>query len=416
MKSKKVSMSGLMLTLYLVISTAGAHPLAAQATTTNTMKVVVSIRERGIWTKVTSTYGLPVIRAKTNDWLDVYGVVHKNQIWDTFLPVSDIIKIISQCGYPSSWNPETKTWSFPNDGIVGAFDLSNMVSGSGTIHYTSQGLNLVSHIPLLYRHGVAYMQFDVYKYVMSMLSGIQSSYDNASNQWIIVGAPLVPAGKDGSSKHYLGLGAARNPSLPPVSQSTFQAALSLAKQSFTSMTPLRQYSPMATSRQWFPNPKDIFYDKHFPPSDLVSGKVLQKYPLVVVEPYSYGAGSTDVLEYIGWSQTSSQRHEGNVPGFSTDMSLGDYYTFWKGERVSLDSYGDITAGTVTSVSNLIGSIETPWGQFMQGDPSQGIHITTNANLTTLYWAVGSGMAVIPIPGWSPTKKLTPPWNAYVKWN
>ncbi len=407
------------LTSATVLSMIGFDVNQAKAFVSNRVQVDLQLLQRGIVPEKTLKISIPIIKAMTNSWIDSSAVIHHQQKWDTFLPVQDVINFISKCGYVSSWNPRTNTWSFPNDGIIGAFDDENMKTGVGTIRFTMQQTTFMSHIPIIYRNGTAYMQLDIYQFLMSQLPGLLENFDGKNLTWTITGAPLVSEGKQGTSKKYLGLGGAQNPALPQVPESTLNSAISDAKQSFTSS---KGYSPFATATQWFPDPKDVFYNKAFPVAKLQNGRVLQRYPLVVVHQ-ERGTGILEVMEYVGWGQASFQRADASQPspGWPKGMVNKEYFTYWKVEQLSPKT------GMVTAVSNQLAQVQVLWDEFLQGDPSQGDRFPTgkassawsnseDGSPLSDSWAVGSGVTVIPIPGWNPNKNLNQPWSGYTNWN
>lgn len=382
----------------------------------SSIRVNLTIRKRGIWVERNASYNLPILTKQVDTWVDIYGIVHHSEMWNTFLPIAPVINILSQCGYSSSWDKKLDSWNFPNDGIVGPFPHDNLGIGIGTVQFTAQTVDMFKHIPLIYKNGQAYLPLDVFKFVLSILPGVISDFDAKNYTWSITGSPLVSADTQGSSPVYLGPGGARNPYEANENNNIIlKRALNDAKSSFNQSQYSIQYTPFSSKTQWFSDPKDIFYNKYFPVTELRSGAVLQKNPLVIVEPYSQGSGSAWILEYVGWNQTPDQLTEKDDVGWPSHLNTKDYYTYWKAEQATLTPIGkSIPAGLVIDVTNQLSQVRSLWGQFLQGDPSQGVNIKGNYPIS-YYWAIGSGVTALPIPNWNPNKKLQGPWNTYANW-
>lgn len=151
---------------------------------------------------------------------------------------------------------------------------------------------------------------------------------------------------------------------------------------------VHQWSPLATRRQWFPDPSDPFFDKSFPVKDLKDGFVLSRKPLVVVQAFQK---QWYVAQYIGYDESQQS-------------------SYWWSEEVN--GHGQVTGIGTTIGGSLNRSADTPI--FRKTDsvtfhdwPGEGIALPYATSPPNLTCAVGEGQYVVPLPHWNPKWVLTP---------
>lgn len=147
------------------------------------------------------------------------------------------------------------------------------------------------------------------------------------------------------------------------------------------------YSPLATKTQWFPDKKDIFYNKVFPVWKYHNDEIIQQNPRVI---FQTGITGWSILEYVGV-----------IP------SMGE--TLWKGEQVNAKT------GRVINISNVLGTMiyknGTPGFFDPKLSPVEGQGTIFKADVTingwnggiNYEWAAGqaSGLDIVPYPNWNP---------------
>ena len=168
------------------------------------------------------------------------------------------------------------------------------------------------------------------------------------------------------------------------------------------------YGMLATSRQWYPDPHDRFYDKQFSPTlfkHLHVPQVIEKQPYVIAT-YDHTMDQGYVLQYVGyegskayWKIESVDPHTGKV------LSVLPYL-------LPSGAYGYGSNSFIPSLSSV------PIGQRNRGLTIHMPPISTksmtyiekmnakanNTYISDLYWAAGARLDVVPFPDWNPN------WN------
>ena len=156
-----------------------------------------------------------------------------------------------------------------------------------------------------------------------------------------------------------------------------EAASALQNASASAVTGTSQYSPLATRKQWFPDPSDPFFNKSFPVKDLKDGFVLSRKPLVIVMKLK-GHSGISINQYVGG---------------------GNQGTFWMTEDLN-------THGQLIDVVPALGV--APNGMYPYLHPYKGLGVTVNAvAVPDMIWAAGLGKNVVPLPKWNPLWVIAP---------
>ena len=132
----------------------------------------------------------------------------------------------------------------------------------------------------------------------------------------------------------------------------------------------KEYSPLSTKTQWFPDPSDPFFDKAFPVKDLKDGFVLSRKPLVII---MRPKGHTDISinQYVGG---------------------GSQGTFWMTEGVN-------AKGQLIGIGPVLGSAPNGLANYLH--PYKALGDTVNAvAVPSMTWAAGFGKDVVPLPKWN----------------
>ena len=322
----------------------------------------------------------------------------------TYMPIWYIMQALKALGLEASWNGNTHTWSigsptgfrtssfhgFGGSGVVKLYNSSN----SSLMTTVETGINTQVHVDPA--SGVETTFFPIYdiQVILGDLGMVTDNWNGSGSVGVwTIGNQAVAA--TGSQTEW------QNPPLPSgVTMTQYDAAIKQANIDSNAynnpnlsypQNDYGAYGPLANSKQWYPDPSDIFYNKQFPVSELKNGNVLQKSPYVMVTTED-GRNSTqmsyvDVIEYVGYGYNS-----GGAP-----------VTYWKDEQVGLNH------GFVQVVSQSLSSFPvgpTSIGGFPDLKAPTGVN---GVNFGTKYppneiWAYGGGdLDTLPILNWNPLK-------------
>ena len=319
----------------------------------------------------------------------------------TYMPIYYVIQTLTRLGVSNAWNGTRHAWNVTDTAYHGGLNLN---AGSGQAGITINGVVAEQRVPTLVardpKSGVM-TTFAPIWYIQQLMNHVgikQDVWNGNTGIWNLSTASSVVATSGNASTvnpntdfpsaaTIARYGGAVNPAPQGVTLAKWQAAVKKALAFKPTGTSGLGTDPLATSSQWYPDPKDIFYNKVFPVKDLKNGFILQKDPLVEVANVSGtnnrdGAPIVYVDEYVGY---------GNVPGTGV-------VTYWKTENVS------VSTGQVQSVTPNLMGLAVFEDKLASPPQGQGVHFPTAKGLAQPFnptWAMNAGPYVVPFPGWNP---------------
>ncbi|WP_304459466.1 hypothetical protein [Alicyclobacillus sendaiensis] len=187
--------------------------------------------------------------------------------------------------------------------------------------------------------------------------GFQTTYNTTTNQLVLTGP--TP-----------------RPTYTKVTPQLYKEAVAQAQQAQAHHT-TGMFGMLANNAQWYPDPKNVFFNRHFDVQHLKPGQVLQKWPWVVFLKGNAWGGDDEVAELVSRGNNGQ-----GLNGYNMIVELVDKNT---GNVVMIDP-----GGWFATLSDLQGAVPPALKVPNIGD-----------SLTTKYqsWAYGYGLDVVPNLSW-----------------